>query len=87
MNIRQNIPQNINYNINNPKKIDFTKIPVVDAVNKIIVTAVNIGASDIHFDPTDEGITVRLRIDGILNDFFFLPNDIKQNVTDWFDFE
>ncbi len=80
-NIRQNIPQNINYNINNPKKIDFTKIPVVDAVNKIIVTAVNIGASDIHFDPTDEGITVRLRIDGILNDFFFLPNDIKQNVT------
>jgi len=66
---------------NNTKNIDFTKIPVVDAVNKIIITAINMGASDIHFDPTDEGITVRLRIDGILNDYFLLPKEIKQNVT------
>ena len=35
------------------------------------------GASDIHFDPTDEGITVRLRTDGILNDYFLLKNCIK----------
>ncbi len=69
-----------NNNINT-KNIDFTKIPVVDAVNKIIITAINMSASDIHFDPTDEGITVRLRTDGILNDYFFLPNEIKQNVT------
>ena len=66
---------------NNTKKIDFTNIPVVDAVNKIIIAAVNMGASDIHFDPTDEGITVRLRTDGVLNDYFLLPNEIKQNVT------
>ena len=65
----------------NTKEIDFTKVPVVDAVNRIIITAINMGASDIHFDPTDEGITVRLRTDGILNDSFFLPNEIKQNVT------
>lgn len=68
-------------NSNNTKKIDFTKMPVVDAVNKIIIAAVNIGASDIHFDPTEEGITVRLRTDGILSDYFLLPNEIKQNVT------
>lgn len=67
-------------NINNSRNIDFTKIPVVDAVNKIILTAVSLRASDIHFDPTENGINVRLRIDGILNDFFFLPLDIKQNV-------
>jgi len=66
---------------NNTKKIDFTKIPVVDAVNKIIIAAVNLGASDIHFDPTEKGITVRLRTDGILTDYFLLPNEIKQNVT------
>lgn len=65
----------------NTKNIDFTKIPVVEAVNKIILTAVNIGASDIHFDPTDNGINVRLRTDGILSNYFFLPLEIKQNIT------
>lgn len=86
-NVQQKQVQN-NTNINsrpmlnnkNTKSIDFTKIPVVDAVNKIIIAAVNLGASDIHFDPTDEGITVRLRTDGVLNDYFLLPNEIKTNI-------
>lgn len=78
---RQVNNQNQNNTMTSIKNFDFTKIPVVDAVNRIIMTAVNLGASDIHFDPTDNGITVRLRIDGILNDYFLLPNEIKQNVT------
>lgn len=82
INNKTNNPMNIqNNNSKNPKAIDFTKMPVVDAVNKIIITAVNLRASDIHFDPTETGITVRLRIDGILNDYFFLPLEIKQNIT------
>lgn len=90
-NSKTNIASNINQNaiiknkqdmsINNIKNIDFTKMPVVDAVNRIILTAVSLRASDIHFDPTDTGINVRLRIDGILNNFFFLPLEIKQNIT------
>ena len=75
---QNNIQSNIT-DIN--KNIDFTKIPVVDAVNMIIITAVDLGASDIHFDPTDDGINVRVRIDGILRDKFFLPKEIKQNIT------
>ena len=63
------------------KQVDFTKMPVVDICNSIILTAVNAGASDIHMDPTEEGITVRIRIDGLLRDYFKLPKDIKQNVT------
>ena len=59
---------NTQLNLVNSRNIDFTKIPVVDAVNMIIITAVDLGASDIHFDPTDEGITVRIRIDGILRE-------------------
>ena len=66
---------------NTPKNIDFTKMPVVNVVNMIIINAVNLGASDIHFDPTDEGINVRFRIDGQLNNYYFLPKEIKQNVT------
>lgn len=79
-NITNNQVQNINMNQVNTLSIDFTKMPVVDAVNQIIVTAIDLGASDIHFDPTDDGITVRVRVDGILNDKFLLPKEIKQNV-------
>lgn len=66
---------NQNANVN-----DYTKMPVVDAVNRIILTAVHMGASDIHFDPTDDGIIVRFRVDGVLSNFTFLPRDIKQNI-------
>lgn len=68
-------------NNKNIKNVDFTKMPVVNGVNSIIITAVSLGASDIHFDPTDDGIKVRYRIDGVLRDYFFLPKEIKQNVT------
>ncbi len=60
--------------------IDFTRMPVVNAVNTIIITAVNAGASDIHFDPTDDGIKIRFRVDGILGTYALLPNEIKQNI-------
>ena len=68
-------------NITPNKGVDFSRMPVVNAVNTIILTAVNKGASDIHFEPTDSGITIRFRIDGILSVFTKLNKDIKQNVT------
>ena len=66
---------------NQSRNIDFTKMPVVNAVNTILLNGVSLGASDIHFDPTDVGIVVRYRIDGVLNNFYFLPMEIKQNIT------
>lgn len=66
---------------NQSRNIDFTKMPVVNAVNTILLNGVALGASDIHFDPTDDGIVVRYRIDGVLNNFYFLPMEIKQNIT------
>ena len=38
-------------------------------------------ASDIHFDPTENGIKVRIRIDGILRTYYEIPNEIKQNIV------
>lgn len=66
---------------NQSRNIDFTKMPVVNAVNTILLNGVSLGASDIHFDPTDDGIVVRYRIDGVLNNFYFLPMEIKKNIT------
>ncbi len=60
--------------------IDFLTTPVVDAVNRIIIDSVKLGASDIHFDPTDTYLRVRLRIDGILDDYANIPEEVKQNI-------
>ena len=60
--------------------IDFANTPVVDIVNKIIIDSAKAGVSDIHFDHTDECLKVRIRIDGILNDYLDIPNNVKNNV-------
>ena len=60
--------------------IDFQSTPVVDAVNEILVNSAKLKASDIHFDPTENGLKVRIRIDGILKTYYDIPNEIKQNI-------
>lgn len=61
-------------------KIDFVNTPVVDVVNGIIIAAARAGASDIHFDHQEHSLKVRIRIDGILNDYADIPNEVKNNV-------
>ena len=43
-----------------------SEAPVIHQVNQIIVQALESRASDIHFEPVDEQLQVRLRIDGVL---------------------
>ncbi len=40
--------------------------PVVRLLNMIMIQAIQQGASDIHFEPVDTGLTIRYRIDGVL---------------------
>ena len=61
--------------------IDFINTPVVDVVNRIILDSVKAGASDIHFDHTESCLKVRIRIDGILNDYADIPNEVKNNIV------
>ena len=60
--------------------IDFINTPVVDVVNRIILNSAKAGASDIHFDHSESCLKVRIRIDGILNDYADIPNEVKNNV-------
>jgi len=48
----------------NDSEIDDT--PVVRFVNKVLLDAINKGASDIHFEPYEKSYRVRFRTDGIL---------------------
>lgn len=47
--------------------------PVIRAVNRLIAQASDAGASDIHLEPTDDALSVRLRIDGMLRAMPPLP--------------
>ncbi len=40
--------------------------PVIRAVNRLIADAVDQRASDIHIEPTEDALTIRYRIDGVL---------------------
>ncbi|HHW69062.1 MAG TPA: type II/IV secretion system protein [Tenericutes bacterium] len=62
------------------KVFDFEKMPVVEIVNEILLDASKRGASDIHFDPLESFMKVRIRIDGALIDYAEIPNVIKKNL-------
>ena len=47
---------------------DIEDAPVVKFVNKILVNAIQRGASDIHFEPYEKFFRVRTRLDGVLSE-------------------
>jgi general secretion pathway protein E len=47
--------------------------PVIRAVNRLIGRAVDLNASDIHVEPTEDRLAVRFRIDGVLQEEPSLP--------------
>lgn len=59
---------------------DYDNTPIVDIVNDMIVDSIKRGASDIHFDPYEEGIHIRIRIDGDLHDYTEVPLAMKKNM-------
>ena len=53
--------------------------PVV-LVSSVIDLAVNTRTTDIHFDPTGNGLIARLRIDGMLHDIVNIPKSVQPNI-------
>ena len=54
--------------------------PTIRLVNSIIERAVNERASDIHIEPHEEGLQVRMRIDGMMRDILTVPKDLQNPV-------
>lgn len=63
------------------REFDFTTTPIVDIVNDIIIDSVVRNASDIHFDPAEKYLKIRIRIDGELRDYAIIDNKYKRNLT------
>ena len=59
---------------------DFVKVPIVDIVNQIILYAAQHRASDIHFDPLEDALMVRMRVDGDLQNHSLVPKVYERNL-------
>ncbi len=55
--------------------------PVVKYVQKILLDAINMGASDLHFEPYEKFYRIRYRIDGVLRDIAQPPLAIKEKLA------
>ena len=62
------------------KIFDFEHTPIVDVVNDILLNAVKKGASDIHFDPKEQFLQIRLRVDGILSNYSTVKKEYVKNL-------
>ncbi len=55
--------------------------PIIKIVNGILIKAIKLGASDIHFEPYERTFRVRYRLDGVLRRDMALPIQIKNAMT------
>lgn len=55
--------------------------PAIRAVNRLIARAGEMQASDIHLEPTEDGLAVRFRIDGVMREMVPLPASMKQSLV------
>jgi type IV pilus assembly protein PilB len=55
--------------------------PVVKFLNKMLLDAINMGASDLHFEPYEKFYRVRYRVDGILREITQPPLAIKEKLA------
>ncbi len=54
---------------------------VVDLIDGLLARGLEAGASDLHFEPLDDRMIVRIRVDGRLRDFEELPIGLADNVV------
>ncbi|MCM2304408.1 MAG: Flp pilus assembly complex ATPase component TadA, partial [Elusimicrobia bacterium] len=55
--------------------------PLIDYVNRMLLSAVDLGASDIHVEPQENEINVRVRLNGSLNPLCSLPASLGARVA------
>ncbi len=65
----------------NPEDIVEMEGPIIKIVNGILIKAIKLGASDIHFEPYERTFRVRYRLDGVLKRDMGLPIQIKNAMT------
>jgi len=60
---------------------DVDDAPVVKFIQKVMVDAINDGASDIHFEPYEKYYRIRFRVDGELHEISQPPLVLKEKIA------
>ncbi|HOI42885.1 MAG TPA: GspE/PulE family protein, partial [Elusimicrobiales bacterium] len=55
--------------------------PLIQRVNRVLAAAVDMRASDIHIEPQETRVSVRVRVDGVLKQLTTLPISIHPRLT------
>jgi type IV pilus assembly protein PilB len=63
------------------KASDIDDTPVVRFVNKVLLDAINKGASDIHLEPYEKDFRVRFRQDGVLHEIASPPRSLAMRIV------
>ena len=70
-------------NANNSNKSSYNNTDaanIVSLVDDLLKNAVKCGASDVHFEPTGKDLTIKYRMDGVLNTIENIPKALSDNV-------
>ena len=61
--------------------VEIDDAPVVKYLQKILLDAINMGASDLHFEPYEKFYRIRYRVDGVLKEIAQPPLAIKEKLA------
>ncbi len=61
--------------------LEIDDAPVVKYLQKILMDAINMGASDLHFEPYEKSYRIRYRVDGELREIAQPPLAIKEKMA------
>src|SRR5215470_14044523 len=60
---------------------DYAQVEVAALVNYIVIDAVKAGASDIHIEPWESTLVVRIRLIGVLTELVHLPLELMEKIS------
>lgn len=62
-------------------KENAESVQIISTVNQILTNAVQMRASDIHFEPLEKCLRIRYRIDGLLHEIVSFEHDLAPRIT------
>ncbi|MDN0082166.1 type IV-A pilus assembly ATPase PilB [Crenobacter sp. SG2305] len=80
------VPEDFQFDASEPVDVlpgmpEVDDVPVVKFINKVLLDAINSGASDIHFEPYEKYYRIRCRVDGRLREVAQPPLGLKDRIA------
>ena len=82
--LNQNLTKQLNEAILTRDELDSDEVDSVSEAIALLQDALREHASDIHLDPVSDGLLVRLRKDGVIQDSALLPEHVAQRLSNQF---